>query len=66
MIDLVKRFFGQGSEDGSIDKKGATPHDIRIATCALFLEMSYIDGEFDESEREHVISILKKNALSNS
>jgi uncharacterized tellurite resistance protein B-like protein len=66
MIDLVKRFFSQGPQDGGTDKDGAAPHDIRIATCALFLEMSYIDGEFSESEREYVVSILKRDfELSN-
>lgn len=37
-----------------------TSHDIRIATCALFLEMSNIDGEFSKRERENIISIMKK------
>jgi uncharacterized tellurite resistance protein B-like protein len=65
MIDLVKRFFSQGPQGGGTDKEPAATHDIRMATCALFLEMSYIDGEFSESEREHVVSVLKRDfALS--
>jgi len=66
MIDLVKRFFSRDPHDDGTDKEGATPHDIRIATCALFLEMSYIDREFSDSEREYVVSILKRDfELSN-
>jgi uncharacterized tellurite resistance protein B-like protein len=61
MIDLVKRFFRQNSRGGGKDEGGATPHDIRIATCAIFLEMSYVDGEFSNSEREYVVSILKRD-----
>jgi uncharacterized tellurite resistance protein B-like protein len=61
MIDLVKRFFSQVPQDSGAEKEGAARHDIRIATCALFLEMSYIDGEFSESEREYVVSILKRD-----
>ena len=38
-----------------------TSHDIRIAICALFLEMSNIDGEFSKTERENIISIMKKH-----
>ena len=38
-----------------------TSHDIRVATCALFLEMSNIDGEFSKTERENIISIMKKH-----
>jgi uncharacterized tellurite resistance protein B-like protein len=61
MIDLVKKFFGKVAED---DLKGSgerTTHDIRVATCALFLEMSQIDGEISESEREHILSVLKSD-----
>jgi len=61
MIDLVKKFFGKSTKDGPADQGKETSHDIRIATCALILEMSNIDGEFSESERENIMSILKKD-----
>ncbi|UCD87713.1 MAG: TerB family tellurite resistance protein [Desulfobacterales bacterium] len=61
MIDLVKRFFNKGREEGLSVREAGTSHDIRVATCALFLEMSHIDGEFSESEREYIMSILKKD-----
>jgi uncharacterized tellurite resistance protein B-like protein len=60
MIDLVRKFLAKG--------KGANPeaqgrpesHDVRVAVCALFLEMASIDGEFSDSERENIISLLKR------
>jgi uncharacterized tellurite resistance protein B-like protein len=61
MIDLVKKFFGKSSHDNSSNQRRQTTHDIRIATCALLLEMSNIDGEFSDLERENIISILKKD-----
>ena len=61
MIDLVKKFFGKSTINSPEDKEEAKSHDIRIATCALLIEMSNIDGEFSESERECIISILKKD-----
>jgi len=61
MIDLVKKFFGKSSQDDSSNQRRQTTHDIRIATCALLLEMSNIDGEFSELERENIISILKRD-----
>ncbi|UCF03606.1 MAG: TerB family tellurite resistance protein [Deltaproteobacteria bacterium] len=61
MIDLVKKFFGKGSSDVSEGKQETAFHDVRIATCALLLEMAHIDGEFSESERESIINIIKKD-----
>ncbi|MBW2631239.1 MAG: TerB family tellurite resistance protein [Deltaproteobacteria bacterium] len=59
MIDLVKKFFGKTTEHGPAGREESF-HDVRIATCALLLEMSQIDGDFSESEREGIISIVKR------
>ncbi|MCH7549604.1 MAG: TerB family tellurite resistance protein [Candidatus Krumholzibacteriota bacterium] len=32
--------------------------DVRVAACALFLEMANIDNEFSEEERQHILGIL--------
>ncbi len=59
MIDRIKKFFGKTSvKDGS---KGISEHDIRIATCALFLEISQIDGEFSDLEQDRIIETLKQD-----
>ena len=58
MIDLVKKFFGHG--DGSSEEKDSS-HDIRVATCALFLEIAAIDGEFSGAERDSIVSMLKED-----
>jgi uncharacterized tellurite resistance protein B-like protein len=60
MIDMVKKFFGKG-ESGKRKEKKESFHDIRIATLALLLEMSQIDGHFSESERENIVAILKQD-----
>lgn len=61
MIDLVKKFFGKNTKDMPVDKEEGSSHDIRVATCALLLEMSSIDGEFNESERQDIVAILKND-----
>lgn len=60
MIDLVRRFFEKGQGTGSADQGNTESHDVRVAVCALFLEMVNIDGEFSASERDQVISLLKR------
>ena len=60
MIDLVKKFFGKRTKDSPAEREESV-HDVRIATCALLLEMSQIDGVFSEAEREGIISIIKRD-----
>ena len=60
MIDLIKKFFGKMTKNGSTGREESF-HDIRIATCALLLEMSQIDGDFSESERESILSTIRKD-----
>ncbi len=60
MIDLVKKYFGRRARDEG-DQDVDASHDIHIATCALLLEMANIDGEFSDSERNGIISILKRD-----
>ena len=61
MIDLLKKFFGKSTEIAAANQEEKNSHDIRVATCALFLEMANIDGEFSDSEQENIVSILKEN-----
>ena len=61
MIDLIKRFFEKNTEGNDQRKHQGSTHDVRIAACALFLEISNIDGEFSEAEKESILSILKRD-----
>jgi len=60
MLDIVKRFFSKATADNSNAANQNTVHDLRVATCALFVEMARIDETFTEAEMESIISILKK------
>ncbi|MDH3216559.1 MAG: TerB family tellurite resistance protein [Candidatus Krumholzibacteria bacterium] len=59
MIDLIKTFFGKNS--GAVVRGGQSGarHDVRVATCALFVEMANIDGEFSAVEGDHILSLLR-------
>ena len=60
MLDIVKRFFSKVTENGSKTSDQKTDHDIRIATCALLVEIARIDEEFTQTEMETLISILQE------
>jgi len=60
MLDIVKRFFSKTGADSSNTANQTTGHDLRVATCALFVEMARIDGAFTEEEMQTVLSILKE------
>ena len=60
MIDLAKRFFGKIRQNDLAGQRRERVHDVRIATCALFLEMANIDGEFSDLERMNILSMLKE------
>jgi uncharacterized tellurite resistance protein B-like protein len=59
MLDIVKRFFGKVTEGTTTTgKKGE--HDIRVAICALLVEMARADEVFTPTEMETIMAILKE------
>ena len=60
MISSLKRFFNQSAVGSVVDSDRDTEHDVRIATCALFLEMARIDEKFTAEEMDTVLSIMKE------
>jgi len=61
MIDLVKKFFSKSQKNAAGEEGDDESHDVRVATCALMLEMAQVDGKFDASERDHIIQVLKND-----
>ena len=60
MIDVVKKFFAKAAADVSSGTIQHTEHDIRVATCALFVEIARIDEEFTDAEMETILAILEE------
>jgi uncharacterized tellurite resistance protein B-like protein len=60
MIDVVRRFFNKATPKVNEASRQDTEHDIRVATCALFVEMARIDEKFTEEEMNTIVSILKE------
>lgn len=60
IMDLLHRPFGRGKSKDPAKGAKADLGDVRIAACALFLEMARVDGEFSDAERSRILAILKK------
>ena len=60
MLDSLKRFFSSPKADSAKDANTNTEHDVRVATCALFLEMARIDQTFTDAEMEFILSTMKE------
>jgi uncharacterized tellurite resistance protein B-like protein len=59
MLDSLKRFFTKEQGDDPQGSGQYREHDIRVATCALLVEIARIDETFTQEELETVLSILK-------
>jgi uncharacterized tellurite resistance protein B-like protein len=60
MLDSLKQFFGKPAAEGAKKAGQTTEHDVRVATCALFVEMARIDETFTDAEMEMILSIMKE------
>jgi uncharacterized tellurite resistance protein B-like protein len=60
MMDVVKQFFNKATPKVNEASGRNTEHDIRVATCALFVELAHIDEKFTQEEMNTIVSILKE------
>ena len=60
MLDSLKRFFSKATAEVSNNVSQITEHDVRVATCALFVEMARIDETFTDAEMDMILSIMKE------
>jgi uncharacterized tellurite resistance protein B-like protein len=57
MIDMLKRFFTKAAGDDAA-RRSHSAQDIRVAVCALCVEIARIDETFSRQELETLIGIL--------
>ena len=58
MIDIIRRFFDRTADDKQTTGT-SVEHDLKVAACALLVEMARIDETFTAQETEMVVQILK-------
>lgn len=60
MLSSIKKFFSSSmSPAPQADPKEAAK-DIRLAACALLLELAHADREFTDDERQHLESAVRR------
>jgi len=60
MLDAIKKFFRSSMSPPPETDGQASRKDLRLAACALLLELAYADEEFTEDERQHVESAVRR------
>ena len=60
MLDIIKRFFDKTENPAAKNVNQATDHDVRVAACALFVEMARIDEKFTEAEMDTILTIVQE------
>jgi uncharacterized tellurite resistance protein B-like protein len=59
MLDAIKSFFSDTMEPESPEEEVAEP-DVRLAACALLIEIAHADDEFTDDEVQHLLSAVRR------
>jgi len=60
MLDAIKKFFGSTMLPTDEPDRKKPGKDIRLAACALLLEIAHADAEFTDDERQHLESAVRR------
>jgi uncharacterized tellurite resistance protein B-like protein len=60
MLDSIKKFFGASMSPTAKSEPAHSKKDIRLAACALLLELAHADDEFTDDEKKHLESAVRR------
>ncbi|HEX9885780.1 MAG TPA: TerB family tellurite resistance protein [Longimicrobiales bacterium] len=60
MLDAIRSFFNRTMVPPPDADPAARTKDIRLAACALLLELAYADEEFTKDERAHLRNAVRR------
>ena len=61
MLDALRRLIGDSLPGTPAQPSHVHPHDVRIAACALLIELAHVDGHFSDIERQRIHEILQRH-----
>ena len=59
MMDSIRQFFLANTAETGQEEE-TPPADLRLAACALLLELAYADDEFTDEERVHLEGAIRR------
>jgi len=60
MMESIRQFFMANMAEPETGEGDAQPADLRLAACALLLELAYADDEFTDDERVHLEGAVRR------
>jgi len=60
MMESIRQFFMANMAEPEQEGDDALPADLRLAACALLLELAYADDEFTDEERTHLEGAIRR------
>jgi len=61
MLDVIREFFSGSMQPDPQTEPTVEHSDLRLAACALLLEMAWADDEFTEEERDHLQAAVRRH-----
>src|SRR5262245_1755812 len=61
LIDSIKRLFKQESAPNEPAGTPGAVNPLHLAACVLLLDIAHADGEFSDTERRHIESVLERH-----
>jgi len=59
MLESIRSFFGASMAPESPEEE-VGEEDVRLAACALLIEIAHADDDFTEDERQHLTSAVRR------
>lgn len=60
MLSSIKKFFSSSMSPAPEKDPVSAKKDLRLAACALLLELAHADEEFTDDERQHLESAVRR------
>jgi uncharacterized tellurite resistance protein B-like protein len=58
MLDALRKLIADSLPDVPAMDPPTSPYDVRVAACALLLEVAYVDGRLTGDERRQIVRTL--------